>query len=133
LSSHKQLAVVLILIGGVLGLLFAMLSLAMVPFMGGMLGYGYRMMWQYGGIMGRYGMFGYPRLGLEFMTGVMFVWSLVALLGALLSIYSGLKLRRKYAKNIALIGIVGGVLFLVAFSWFPGLLVLAGAILAYVE
>jgi hypothetical protein len=61
------------------------------------------------------------------------VWSLVALLGALLSIYSGLSLRRKYAKNITIIGIVGGVLLLVAFSWFPGLLVLAGAILAYVE
>ena len=133
LSSHRELAMVLILIGGVLGLVFALVSLAMVPFMAGMLGYGYGMMWQYGGIMDRYGMFGYPRFGLEIMAGVMFVWSLLALVGALLSIYSGLGLRRKYANNIAFIGIVGGVLLLVTFSWLPSLLVLAGSILAYFD
>jgi len=133
LSSHRELAMVLILIGGVLGLVFALFSFAMIPFMAGMLGYGYGMIWRYGGMLGRYGMFGYPQFGLELMSGVMLVWSLVAIVGALLSVYSGLRLKRKYSKNTAFIGIVGGVLLLLSFSWLPGLLVLAGSILSYLE
>jgi len=119
------------LIGGILGLVFAVVSLAMVPFMAGILGYGYGMVWQFGGFIDRYGMFGYPRVGIEIMTGVMFLWSLLALVGAFLSIYSAVRLGRERTRNIAFIGIVGGVLLLVTYSWVPSLMVLAGSILAY--
>jgi hypothetical protein len=124
---------VLILIGGVLGLLSASVSLTIVPFMAGMLGYGYGTMWRFEGIMDRFGMFGYPRFGHEIMAGIMLLWSLLGLVGALLSIYSGLGLRRKYANNIAFTGIIGGLLLLLTFSWLPSLLVLAGSVLAYFD
>jgi len=132
-SSHRKLASVLILIGGLLGLVFGVVSLAMVPFMAGILGYGYGMVWQFGGFIDRYGMFGYPRVGMGIMTGMMFLWSLLALVGAFLSIYSALRLGRERTRNIAFIGIVGGVLLLVTYSWVPSLMVLAGSILAYFD
>jgi hypothetical protein len=133
MSSLKDLGTVLMLIGGIVGLIFASVSLAMVPFMARWMGYGYAMVWQYGGIMVRYAMFGYPDFGLDMMSGVMFVWSLLGLAGALLSIYCGLKLRQRHVKKIAVIGIIGGIILLLTFSWLPAFSVLAGSIMMYIE
>jgi len=108
-------------------------SLLMAPFVAGILGLGYGMIWRYGGMMNRYGMFGYPLFGMSIFAGVMFFWSLLELAGALLATYCGLRLRSGYAKNTAAIGIIGGVILLVTFSWLPGLLVLVGSVLAYAE
>ena len=133
LSAVRRVALILILIGGITGLLFAIVSLAMVPFMAGILGNDYGTIWQYGGLLDRYGMVGYPQVGLEIVAEVMFLWSLIALVGGFLSVYSALRLARKFATDFAFIGIVGGVLLLVTFSWLPSLLVLAGSVLAYFD
>jgi hypothetical protein len=134
LSSYHRFAGVLILLGGILGLMIAAISLTMVPFMSGILGDGYGVMWQYGGIMmGRYGLFGYPQFGLAIMPSVMAIWSFLGLVGALLSITCGLKLRRGCTRNVIFIGAIGGVLLLLSFSWLPGLMVLAGSVPVYFE
>ena len=134
MSSYTRLAEVLILLGGILGLVIALVSLTMVPFMAGVLGYSYGIMWQFGGMMmGTYGIFGYPQFGLAVMSGVMVVWSLLGLAGALLSIFCGLKLRQEHTKNVSFIGSIGGVFLLLTFSWLPGLMVLAGSVLLYFE
>jgi len=124
----------MILLGGTCGLMIASVSLTLVPFMAGILGNGYEVMWEYGGMMmGRYGMFGYPQLGLTMMATVMLVWSLLGLVGALLSILCGLRLRHEHTKNVVFMGLTGGVLLLLTFSWLPGLVVLAGSFLLYFE
>ena len=133
MSYLKDLGVVLVLTGGIIGLIFAFLSLAMVPFMVGWMGYNYAIVWQYGGMMVRYAMFGYPDFGHEMMGSVMFVWSMLGLAGALLSIYCGLRLRQRYLWRVALIGIMGAFLLLLTFSWLPGLSVLAGSIITCIE
>jgi len=114
----RNLGIILVLIGSVVGLIFATVSLAMVPFMAGLLGYGYALVWQYGSTMVRYAMFGYPNFGLDVMDWVMCVWSLLGIAGALLSLYCGFKLRQRYVRRLAVIGIVGGILLLLTFSWF---------------
>ena len=55
------------------------------------------------------------------------------LVGSVLSIYCGLKLRKKWGRNVAFIGLVGGFILLLTFSWLSSLLVLGGAILGYIE
>jgi len=131
--SRYELAKVLILLGGLLGFIIALVSLIMLPLMAGILGYGYGIVWEYGGMMmGRY-MFGYPQFGLAMMPTVMAVWGLIGVIGALLSTLCGLKLRNEHSKNVALIGSIGGVLLLLTFSWLPGLMVLVGSILIYFE
>jgi hypothetical protein len=124
---------VMILLGGILGLVIALVSFSMVPFMAAVLGYGYGVMWEYGELMGRYGMFGYPQFELGMMPTVMVVWSLIGLVGASLSVLCGLKLRQDHNKNVALIGSIGSVLLLLTFSWLPGLMVLAGSVMVYFE
>jgi len=134
LSSYHRFTGVLILLGGILGLVIAMISLTLAPYMATVLGYGYGVMWQYGGIMmGGYGLFGYPQFGLAMMPSVMIMWSFLGLVGALLSITCGLKLRRGCTGNVIFIGAIGGVLLLLSFSWLPGLMVLAGALSIYFE
>ncbi|MGA2783362.1 MAG: hypothetical protein ABSF09_01500 [Candidatus Bathyarchaeia archaeon] len=133
LSLHKDLAIILILIGGILGLLFALFALVLVLFIAGIASYGYLTVWLYGVFVARYGMFGYPDFGSSLMTEVMFVWSLLGLVGSGLSIYCGLTLRVKWGRNVVFIGLVGGFLLLLAFSWLSSLLVLGGAILGYIE
>lgn len=134
LTSRERLAMVLILLGGILGLVIALVSFSMIPFMAGVLGYGYGLIWEYGGLMmGRYGMFGYPQFELGMMPTVMVVWSLIGLVGASLSVLCGLKLRREHSKHVALIGSIGGVLLLLTFSWLPGVMVLAGSVMVYFE
>jgi hypothetical protein len=124
----------LILLGGILGAVVAFVSFSMNPFMVGVLGYGYGVMWEYGGfMMGRYGMFGYPQFESGMMPTVMAVWSLMGLVGASLSMLCGLKLRQAHSKNVALIGSLGGVLLLLTFSWIPGLMVLAGCVMVYFD
>jgi hypothetical protein len=133
LSSYTRLAEVLILLGGILGIVIALVSLTMVPFMAGVLGYGYGIMWQFGGMMGTYGIFGYPQFGFAVMSSVMVVWSLLGLAGAMLSIFCGLKLRHEHTKKVSFIGSIGGIFLLLTFSWLPGLMVLAGSVLLYFE
>ncbi|HKM79033.1 MAG TPA: hypothetical protein VJZ03_08135 [Candidatus Bathyarchaeia archaeon] len=133
LSLHKDLAIILILIGGILGLLLALVALILVLFIAGIASYGYLMVSQYGVLMARYGMFGYPEFGSSLMTEVMFGWSLLGLVGSVLSIYCGLTLRKKWERNVVFTGLVGGFILLLAFSWLSSLLVLGGAILGYIE
>ena len=133
MSLHKDLAIFLILIGGILGLLFALVALALVLFIVGIVSYGYLMVSQYGVLMARYGMFGYPEFGSSLMTEVMFVWGLLGLVGSVLSVYCGLALRRRWSRNVVFAGLVGGFILLLAFSWLSSLLVLGGAILGYIE
>jgi hypothetical protein len=122
-----------VLVGGTLGLGSSLFALMMIPFFAGTVNYdwmirGWSMMGRYGG----YGMMGYPRLDL-FFGGVMLLWTVFGLIGSIIALYSGLKLRSNYGKVSAAIGIIGGGLLLVAFSWLPALIVLAGSIMAYVE
>ena len=115
-----------------MGLVFAVCSLAMIPFMAGILYYGFGMIWQYGEMMGKYGMFGYPQVDLGIIAVVMLAWTMIMFVGAILSIYCSVRLRQDYAKNVAFFGIVGGILLLLTFSWLPALLVLVGSTIAYV-
>lgn len=133
LSLHKDLAIILILIGGILGLLLALVALVLVLFIADIASYGYLIVSQYGVLMARYGMIGYPEFGSSLMTEVMFAWSLLGLAGSVLSIYCGLTLRKKWERNVVFTGLVGGFILLLAFSWLPSLLVLGGAILGYIE
>lgn len=105
----------------------------MVPVMAGMITYGYGTVWRYSAIMSTYGMFGYPEFEPVYLTTVMSMWNLVGLVGTLLSIYCGIKLRKKWVRNVTFIGLVGGVLLLLTFSWLSSLLVLTGSILACIE
>jgi hypothetical protein len=91
-----------------------------------------------GGMMrgyGAFGMMGVPQFGMLFGVSLAMVmlWFGVGFVGALLAIYSGVKLHQNYSKNCATIGIIGGVLLLITFSWLPGLIVLAAGFLAYAE
>jgi hypothetical protein len=106
----------------------------MIPFMAGILGFGYGMMWQYGGMMMvKYDLFGYPQFGLDMMPGVMTIWSLLGLFGGSLSVCFGLRRERHNTRNLTFVSTIGGVLLLLSFSWLPSLMVLAGSILLYFE
>ena len=130
-SSHR-FARTLVIFGGILGCMISLLSLGMVPFMAHFLGYGYGVLWQYGGMMmGKYYLFGYPRFGLDIMPTVMALSSLLGLAGGSLSVYCGLRLKRAN-RNMAFVSAIGGVLLLY-FSWLPSMIVLAGALLLYFE
>ena len=134
LNSYRRFARVLILFGGILGLVISMISLTMVPFMAGLLGYGYGVVWQYGGmVMSKYDMFGYPQFGLDLMPSVMVMWSLLGLVGGILSVFCSLRLRRHITSNMIFVSAIGGILLLLSFSWLPSLMVLAGSLLLYFE
>jgi hypothetical protein len=106
----------------------------MVPFMANLLGYGYGVMWQFGGMMmDKYDLFGYPQFGLDMMPNVMTVWSLLGLVGGSLSIFCGLRLRRHPTRNMIFICAIGGVLLLLSFCWLPSLMVLVGSLLFHFE
>jgi hypothetical protein len=132
-QNHRDLSIILVLAGGTLGSAFSLFALMMIPFFASTVNYdwmihGWSMMGRYSG----YGMMGYPRLGLYF-GGVMLLWALFGLIGGILALYSGLKLRSDYGKVSAAVGIIGSILLLITFSWLPGLIALAGSIIAYVE
>jgi hypothetical protein len=134
LNSYHRFARGLIVLGGILGLVISLISLCMVTFMASLLGYGYGVIWQYGGpLMGKYDMFGYPQFGLDTMPIVMTVWSLLGLVGGSLSVLCGLSLRRYRTSNIIFISTIGGVLLLLSFSWLPSLMVLGGSLLLHFE
>jgi len=134
LNSYHRFARILIVLGGILGLAISLMSLSMVPFMASLLGGGYGVIWQYGGmIMGKYDLFAYPQFGLDMMAGVMTIWSLLGLVGGSLSLFCGLRLRRRHTSNMIFICAIGGVLLLLSFSWLPSLLVLAGSLLLHFE
>lgn len=121
-------------LGGILGLVISLISLSMVPFMASLLGYGYGVIWQYGGMMmGKYDLFGYPQFGLDIMPSVMTIWSLLGLVGGSLSVFCGLRMRRSHTSNMIFICAIGGVLLLLSFSWLPSLMVLAGSLLLHFE
>lgn len=122
------------MVGGILGVLISVISLTLVPFMVGLLGYGYGVVWQYGGIMmNKYYMFGYPQVGLDMMPSVMVLWSLLGLVGGVSSVFSALRLRRHYNSNTIFVGAIGGMLLLLSFSWLSSLMVLTGSLLLYFE
>jgi len=132
LNSYRRFARVLILLGGFLGLVISIISLTMVPFMADLLGYGYGVMWEYGGMMmSKFDMFGYPRFGLDTMPNVMVMWSLLGLVGGSLSVFCGIRLRRRLTSNMIFISAIGGVLLLLSFSWIPSIMVLAGSLILY--
>ena len=132
LDGYQRFAKVLVLFGGILGLVISVISLSMVPFLAGPLGYSYGAIWQYGGMMmGEYDLFGYPQFGLNMMSIVMTVWSFLGLIGGSLSVFSGLKLRRDYTHNMTFISAIGAALLLLSFSWLPGLMVLVGSLLLH--
>ena len=106
----------------------------MVPLMADLLGYGYGVMWQYGGMMmTEYDMFGYPQFGLDAMPSVMVMWSLLGLAGGGLSIFCSFRLRRVLTSNMIFVSAIGGALLLLSFSWLSSLMVLAGSLLLYLE
>ena len=122
------------MVGGILGVLISVISLTLVPFMVGLLGYGYGVVWQYGGMMmNKYYMFGYPQVGLDMMPSVMVLWSLLGLVGGVSSIFSALRLRLHYTSNTIFVGAIGGMLLLLSFSWLSSLMVLTGSLLLYFE
>jgi hypothetical protein len=84
-------------------------------------------------IMIQYGLFGYPEFGSTLVIWGMFAWSILGLVGSLLSLYCGFNLGKRSKREVVFIGLVGGFLLLLAFSWFSSLLVLGGAILVYME
>jgi len=102
--------------------------------MADLLGYGYGVMWQYGGMMmNKYYMFGYPQVGLDAMPSVMALWSLLGLIGGASSIFSAVRMSRHCTINIIFVGAIGGVLLLLSFSWVSSLMVLVGSLLLYFE
>ena len=120
------------MLGGILGLAISVISITLVPFMAGVMGYGYGVMWWYGGMMmNRYGMFGYPQVGLDMVPVVMAIWSLFRLIGGSLAVYCAVKLRSGYTMNVIFVGVIGGIFLLLSFSWLASILVLAGSILLY--
>ena len=122
------------MLGGTLGLVISIISLTMVPFMADLLGYGYGVMWRYGGMMmSNYDLFGYPQFGLVLMPSVMVVWGLLGLFGGSLSVFCSLKLRRRLTSNLIFVSAIGGILLLLSFSWLPSLMVLAGSLLLHFE
>ena len=134
MNSHHRIAGVLVVLGGILGLVISSISLSMVPFMASLLGYGYGIMWQYGGIMmDKYVLFGYPQFGLNVMSNVMTIWSLIGLVGGSVSVFCGFKLRRRLTSNMIFICAIGGLLLLLSFCWLPSLMVLVGSLLFHFE
>ena len=119
--------------GGILGLIVASISLVMVPFLSGIPRYGSLQFWQLSIMTVQYGLFGFPEFGSTLLIQVMFVWSIIGLVGSLLSLYCGFTLGKRRRREVVFIGLVGGFLLLLAFSWMSSLLVLGGAILGYVE
>ena len=120
------------MLGGILGLAISVISLTLVPFMAGVMGYGYGVMWWYGGMMmDKYFMFGYPQVSLDMVPVVMVIWSLFGLIGGSLAVYCAMKLRSGYTMNMIFVGAIGGIFLLLSFSWLASLLVLAGSIFLY--
>ena len=120
------------MLGGILGLAISVISLTLVPFMAGVMGYGYGVMWWYGGMMmDKYFMFGYPQVSLDMVPVVMVIWSLFGLIGGSLAVCCAVKLRSGYSMNMIFVGAIGGIFLLLSFSWLASLLVLAGSIFLY--
>jgi hypothetical protein len=92
------------------------------------LGPEYTVVWGYARLMERYGMIGYPNLGLD-LQSIMVVWSLMSLAGGCLASYAGLRAFRGCTGTGKVVASSGGVLLLLTFSWIPALTVMAGCLM----
>jgi len=117
----------MIICGGVLGLFFGVISFLSTSLMANILGNGYVSVWQYAGLLGKYGMIGYPGLGVA-LYQIMLFWSVMSLAGAFLAICGGISVVRSQSRKATLLSVLSGILLLLTFSWLPAVLVLAGSL-----
>lgn len=122
-----RLAVTFVVVGGVLGFFFGAISFLSAPMMGNALGPGYVAVLRFASLLGRYGLIGYPDLGLG-LNQIMTFWSLVSLLGASLALFGGFTIARPLKSHAVLVALFGGILLLLTFSWLPALLVIAAVL-----
>lgn len=126
--SSRKIALQLIVLGGVIGLILAVISILSVSLMADVLGYGYVSVWQYAALMGRFGMIGYPEFGGD-LNEIMLSWGIMSMVGALLAIYGGFRAVRSATRNSHLLAMIGGVLLLMSFSWIPAFMVIVGCLI----
>ncbi|HXY82934.1 MAG TPA: hypothetical protein VEH56_04375 [Candidatus Saccharimonadales bacterium] len=123
---HRS-AVTLVIVGGVLGFFFGAISFLSAPMMGNALGPGYGVVLQFASLLGRYGLIGYPELGIR-LNEIMTFWSLISLTGATLALIGGYMGARSLKSRADLVALLGGILLLLTFSWLPALLVIAAVL-----
>ncbi len=126
--NYRNVACSLIVVGGILGLLPACISLLSVPLMADLLGSDYAVVWEYARLMGQYGMIGYPNIGPDLQT-IMLVWSFLSLAGGFLAAYSGFRAFRGLTGDSKIAASSAGVLLFLAFSWVPAFIVTAGCLI----
>ena len=125
--SIRLLMTVMIILGGVLGLFFGMISFLSTSLMANIMSYGYATVWQYASMLGQLGMIGYPGLGVA-LHQIMVLWSILSLTGAILATYGGIRLARTLDPTAISLSFLGGILLLLAFSWLPAIIVIASSI-----
>jgi len=91
------------------------------------LGYGYVNVWQYASLLGKYGMIGYPGLGVA-LYQIMVFWSVLSLAGAIVATCAGISVARSLSLKAILLSVLGGILLLLTFSWVPAFIVIAGSL-----
>ena len=117
----------MIICGGVLGLFFGIISFLSTPLMANTLGHGYVSVWQYASLFGKYGMIGYPGLGVA-LYQIMVYWSVLSLAGAISATCGGISVARSLSLKAILLSVLGGIALLLAFSWLPAFIVIAGSL-----
>jgi len=117
----------MIICGGVLGLFFGIISFLSTPLMANTLGHGYVSVWQYASLLGKYGMIGYPGLGVA-LYQIMVYWSVLSLAGAISATCGGISVARSLSLKAILLSVLGGIALLLAFSWLPAFIVIAGSL-----
>src|SRR5208282_1809369 len=120
-------AAFMIICGGVLGLFFGVISFLSTSLMANTLGYGYVNVWQYASLLGKYGMIGYPGLGVA-LYQIMVFWSVLSLAGAILATCGGISVARSLSQKATFLSVLGGILLLLTFSWLPAFIVIAGSL-----
>ena len=120
-------AAFMIICGGVLGLFFGVISFLSTSLMANTLGYGYVNVWQYASLFGKYGMIGYPGLGVV-LYQIMVFWSVLSLAGAIVAMCGGISVARSLSLKAILLSVLGGILLLLTFSWVPAFIVIAGSL-----
>ncbi|HMK84016.1 MAG TPA: hypothetical protein VK503_09885 [Candidatus Bathyarchaeia archaeon] len=119
----------MIICGGVLGLFFGLISFLSTSPMATELGYGYVNVWQYASLLGKYGMIGYPGLGVALYQTMVF-WSILSLAGAIVAMCGGISMARSLSRKAILFSVLGGILLLLTFLWVPAFIVIAGSLVS---
>ena len=126
-SSVRSLLICMIILGGVLGLFFSIISFLSTSMMANIMGYEFATVWQYASMLGQFGMIGYPSLGVG-LYQIMVLWSVLSLTGASLAACGGIWLARTFDSKAISLSFMGGILLLLAFVWLPAIIVIVSSI-----